>query len=161
MISVARDDITMDAGSSRNPRRRTSAKIEELGGIEGGIDVRGSLLFTILVALSPLSLGALLVGCTSNRQVRTSYDASVDPAERKKLVVEQGEGFELGFVEFDDQGWFWDRRQLETVTGMIRKEAGLGGGDPRGLIVLSFVHGWKHDASFDDANVRILTQPVE
>ncbi len=113
----------------------------------------GSLLFGILAALS---LGVLLVGCTSNRQIRTYYDAPTNPADAQVAVVEHGNGYALGFVEFDDQGWFWDRKQLDAVTTMIRKEAGLGGGDPRGLILLTFVHGWKHNASFDDANVHMV-----
>jgi hypothetical protein len=111
--------------------------------------VRGSPIFAVVAAV------ALLAGCTANRQIRTDLPSAavVDPA---KAVVEHGNGYELGFVEFDDQGWFWDRKQLEAVTAMVRKEAGLGGGDPRGLIVLSFVHGWKHDARADDANVQMV-----
>jgi len=115
--------------------------------------VSGSLLLTILVALS---VGALLVGCTSNRQIRTFYDAPTNPTDAQLAVVDHGTGYALGFVEFDDQGCFWDRKQLQAVTGMMRNEAGRGGGDPRGLIVLSFVHGWKHNARLDDENVRMI-----
>ena len=112
-------------------------------------------LSPILFVAAGLVAVVLLAGCAANRQIRTDLPSAavVDPT---KAVVEQGQGYELGFVEFDDQGWFWDRRQLDAVTGMIRKEAGLHGGDPRGLIVLSFVHGWKHNASHDDENVRMV-----
>jgi hypothetical protein len=110
----------------------------------------------IFAGLVAVCAGALLVGCTSNRQIRTYFDSSTDPADPEKAVLEHGSGYQLGFVEFDDQGWFWDRRQLEAVTAMIREQAGFGGGEARGLIVLTFVHGWKHNASTKDANVEMV-----
>jgi hypothetical protein len=106
-------------------------------------------------------LGAIvfLVGCTSNTQIRT--DLNQPAADPKKAVIEHASDYELGFVELDDQGWFRDRKQLDAVKEMIRKEAGLGSGEPRGLILLAFVHGWKHNASYDDKNVVTVRSILE
>lgn len=51
-------------------------------------------------------------------------------------------------VEFDDQGLLFDSRQLDRTIAEVRRLASLREGRLR-LVV--FVHGWKHDASPQDA----------
>jgi len=61
----------------------------------------------------------------------------------------QQSGYELAVVEFDDQGRCHQRGQMDKVADrldMIREQ----GGD---VILLAFVHGWKHDARSDDPNL--------
>jgi hypothetical protein len=54
-------------------------------------------------------------------------------------------------VEFDDQGWLWDRQQMNAVLDRFSVEDST-----NGLLVMVFVHGWKHNASFDDDNVGMF-----
>lgn len=100
-----------------------------------------------------------MVGCTSNKQYRTSFHAS-DPTQPgpdpTKTVIEATPDYKLGFVEFDDQGWFWDYHQKTAVEKLIRNECGNGTDQQRPVIMVLFVHGWKHNAAFDDGNVNTL-----
>lgn len=81
--------------------------------------------------------------------------------------VEHTAEYKLFFVEFDEQGRFFDRAQmeqlfqyLESMRELSRKaKAGLqteacaqGGG---GLSIVTFVHGWRHNARHDDSNVEL------
>ena len=63
--------------------------------------------------------------------------------------------YDLAIVEFDDQGRCYDRGQMEAVAAHL---AAMQQGRCD-VIVLVFVHGWKHDARSDDENLtrfRIL-----
>ena len=57
--------------------------------------------------------------------------------------------YTLGIVEFDDQGLCYDRRQMESVAG--RLDASMTANAD--IILVVFVHGWKHNARSDDANL--------
>lgn len=54
----------------------------------------------------------------------------------------------LGFIEFDDQGQLWDRKQMDDVLENLQTEGGK-----RDLLMVVFVHGWKHSAAPGDANI--------
>jgi len=113
----------------------------------------------------PLLLAFVLAssaGCaTANRAYRPSTEAlgvSVDElgsAEGRRRVgrtsLERHETFTLGIVEFDDQGYYWDRRQSDALIDEIRREA-AGPGEPA-VVVSVFVHGWRHTADVCDANL--------
>jgi len=71
--------------------------------------------------------------------------------------------YELHFVEFDDQGWLFPdtpasgdqpaanpSRQIDHLMGRLKQL--LDNHDDLSIIV--FVHGWKHNARSDDANVQ-------
>jgi hypothetical protein len=109
---------------------------------------------------------ALLVaaGCTtSHRPRRTSVvpvsfaDADLGDRTRRAAVaassVERHDGFTVGIVELDDQGRFWDRRQLRALEAEVLGQEG-GPEDP-GVVLTVFVHGWRHDARVCDANVAL------
>jgi len=106
----------------------------------------------------------LFVGCTSNLPHRTYlpvsptdntnrpnkwYLASIDP--KTDCTIETNAGFNIGYVEFDDEGWFWSYRQWLAVKNEIATEAAH---DTNGLTILVFVHGWKNNADFDNDNVE-------
>lgn len=102
-----------------------------------------------------VTMSSIVLGCTSNEPFRTNFETSGgDPA---KAVIESTQDYKLGFVEFDDQGWFWDIRQRTVVEQMIRDEAGIGsaqGATPRGIILVAFVHGWKDNAAYNGDAVK-------
>jgi len=101
-----------------------------------------------LIALMALTL-LFTAGCTANRPYRTGFN-SEDPAT---AVIETAAQYRLGFVEFDDQGWFWDSRQKQKVEDMIREEAGIGKQNAAPVIMVLFVHGWKNNAAYGNSNV--------
>jgi hypothetical protein len=61
----------------------------------------------------------------------------------------------LGFIEFDDQGQLWDRRQMSTVLDTIEREA-----TARELLIVVFAHGWKHSAAPNDDNINTFRKAL-
>ena len=115
------------------------------------------------------AFGAALLfsnGCTANQQYRTNYEpanATGAPAKPDDTIVSI-EGGKIGFVEIDDQGWFWDRHQWDAVQTMIKQEASLDQPDnapPQPVLLVLFVHGWKHNASASDKNVECFKRTLE
>jgi hypothetical protein len=102
----------------------------------------------------------LALSCTAHAPFRsapgaieTSSRKLAEPNERKEAArhsVELHPNFILAFVEFDDQGRFWDRRQLEELDRTLDREARAANGD---VIVAVFAHGWKHDSAVCDESV--------
>jgi len=114
--------------------------------------------YSILPALVLICLAlSLTVGCTSNRPYRTGFNAE-DPTQPgpnpTNSVIEVTPDYKMGFVEFDDQGWFWDVKQKSAVEEMIRNECGIGTAKESAVILALFVHGWKNNAAFDNTNVE-------
>jgi hypothetical protein len=105
---------------------------------------RGSLL---LIAIS-----ALLFGCESSKPFRTNNQIGVNPnSTNSNFVIEERTNYTLGFVEFDDQGWLLRPNQIETVTSKFSEEM-----KTQGLLIVTFVHGWKHNAGSQDGNVVMM-----
>ena len=71
-----------------------------------------------------------LFGCTANKMHRP-------------VSVQQEPDYSLAFIEFDDQGELWDptqvSRAVEVIEQLNRRE--------EGCIVVTYVHGWQHNAS--------------
>ncbi len=111
--------------------------------------------------VAAILLGALGGCATAHRAYRplteglqvTVSDLGSDEGRRRvgRTSLERHETFTLGVVEFDDQGYFWDRRQADALVEEIRREA-AGPGHPAVLITV-FVHGWRHTADVCDANM--------
>ena len=93
------------------------------------------------------SLFSFLIGCTPLKQYRTQY-ANQPGSVSETNTIEETSTSLLGFVEFDDHGWLWDATQMRAVGDRIAEED-----NKQGLIILVFAHGWKHNASWTDANV--------
>jgi len=107
--------------------------------------------FKLLLALFLVSVA----GCTRLQQYRTDLSpckTSVsDPATCEHAAIEETPSYLLGFVEVDDQGWLFQREQLKTVLDRINQEE-----KKNRLLIVTFVHGWKHNAKTDDTNVEML-----
>lgn len=59
-----------------------------------------------------------------------------------------GSHYLLGFVEFDDEGVLFSREQMRAVERQLR-DASAG----RDILMVVFVHGWKHDARPNDHKI--------
>jgi hypothetical protein len=64
-----------------------------------------------------------------------------------------GAPYELAIVEFDDQGRCYDRGQMDAVADRLQALAPDGASQGEDVILVTFVHGWKHDARSDDDNL--------
>lgn len=62
--------------------------------------------------------------------------------------------YHLSVVEFDDQGWFADRRQMEALFELLD---GLEGP----TLIHVYAHGWKHNADSCDNNVVCFSRLLE
>ncbi len=85
--------------------------------------------------LSWLTLGLLSLaaaGCLPNRAYRPGA-AAVEPRSTGKT------DYDLAYIEFDEQGDFWDRDQLRRAVDLIKQEH-------KPLLVV-YVHGWQNNAS--------------
>lgn len=94
----------------------------------------------ILLAAVAAALLSVVAGCSSYRHCQWRQDAQ---------AVLKEEDYSLAFIEFDDEGWMWNRNQVDGVMRLIREKA-----DQRNTIVLTFVHGWHHSAECCDGNVE-------
>ena len=101
-----------------------------------------------------LALSILLTGCIANKQYRTEYptaddnvctykpeDKCPDSSFARSNVT--GGSYDLGFIEFDDQGFLFDRDQKKAVMNRIREIAISN----ENVIMLTFIHGWNHNAN--------------
>ena len=111
------------------------------------------LLITTLVAVTALA------ACTPLTQYRATYEVCVSdtlppPAQCETHALQQlpardGSRFLLGFIEFDDQGQLWDRKQMWAVLDKFAAESAS-----KDLLMVVFVHGWKHSAAPYDPNIE-------
>ncbi|NOV29729.1 hypothetical protein [Methylomonas sp. ZR1] len=102
------------------------------------------LLFAMLMLLS---------ACAPQEYFRTNI--SVKPClanagadcSAANLVVNPQDGYTLGFVEFDDDGRFYDQRQADALLNNLQASQ-----QPQYVVL--YTHGWHHNAKDSDNNVR-------
>ena len=121
---------------------------------------------TLLFGLLPL-----LVGCAS----LTPYHTAIPRADSAPncnaaapawlpsdacagLVIEHADDYDLVFAEFDDQGWPFRgaafggaARQIDVAVDTVERAIRASHGR---VSIVTFVHGWKHNAAYDDVDVR-------
>ncbi len=89
-----------------------------------------SRMKTIVITMVLLVLTG---GCTSNKMHRP-------------VSVQEDDDYALAFIEFDDQGEMWDSSQLSRALEVIERA----NANPQGIVVVTFIHGWQHNASEKD-----------
>ena len=62
--------------------------------------------------------------------------------------IEHGPEYSLSVIEFDDQGWYQDMDQREALMNFLDETAN------DDLLIVVFIHGWKHNAASADSNQR-------
>ena len=119
-----------------------------------------------------LLLWSLIIGsgCTTTDPFRTAFDEyclyekQADCADQvMEVSAPDGvEEYRLSFIEYDDQGQLLVPHAKQAVTDAYREIA-----DESGILLITFVHGWHHNASGDpeDSNItsfrEILAQAAE
>ena len=122
-------------------------------------------------------LAATLTACTPNEAFRKSAALPAVPCKSaapasfpvdcRQAITETTPAYDLHFVEFDDQGWTYPetadaggnapkdesaqqlRLVMERLNAALQKQLAR----KQSLRVYVYVHGWKHNAAFDDDNV--------
>ena len=93
----------------------------------------------LLVVVASMALAS----CTTVSPYRTDVPAKCEPAKAgaeslgpnsEKATVEHYPKFDIGYVEFTDQGWLHNRKQLNCALELVRKS------DARDLQIVVFVH---------------------
>jgi hypothetical protein len=121
------------------------------------------LLFRVGVA----ALWLIAAGCTPNTTIRTQFEpspATACPYDSGRPLkagctstcLEDHGDYLLSFVEFDDQGWFYDPRQMTSLLKTLKQA-----GQSNDLILSVFVHGWKHNADACDSNVGCFRETLK
>jgi len=107
-----------------------------------------------------LLVGILMAGCAPHRLYRTNPElcTSSNPEQdcqeyflQEYTPAEIDESYLLGFIEFDDQGQLHWRGQMNSVLDKIGEAAAS-----QDLLMIAFVHGWKHSAAPMDGNIETL-----
>lgn len=83
-------------------------------------------------------------------------DYALEHRHYRAGLGDQSNDYYLSFVEFDDQGWFWDRKQMEILLRRLEKEGAV-----QDLLIVVYAHGWRHNASACDDNVICFTRLLE
>jgi pimeloyl-ACP methyl ester carboxylesterase len=123
-------------------------------------------LFAPMLRCSLISLiGLVASGCIAHQQYRTEYSrctvtSASGSAQCEKNALQDhsngdGSSYLLSFVEFDDQGQLWDRRQADAVLDAVAAESG-----GRDLLIVVFAHGWKHSAAPGDRNIETFRRAL-
>lgn len=134
------------------------------------------------VAIAIAFLGLLTAaGCVRIREIRTEFPApaqikdttplslptSLPPdcnvgspeSRENRDVFEDYGSYELGFAEFDDQGWSYEGdRQLAAIKQRLHAELTDPAYHDMDFVTLVFVHGWHHNAHDNDCNVQEVRQ---
>lgn len=97
-----------------------------------------------------------LTACAPNVLYRHDYSPCVvaddnhcDSAAISLHYQNTDDAFELGFVEYDDQGQLRDRAQMQAVLDHYYPIAGTDD-----VLLTVFVHGWHHNAAPGDTNIE-------
>jgi len=124
----------------------------------------GTALIAILLALPNLGCQVPLKAYRLNHPAievppPLPLSASVVPAATADKDCEIKSSICLAFIELDDMGEPYRKGQLDTALRVIREAnaAAAEAAPDAAPIVITFVHGWKNNASEDNGNVKGFT----
>jgi len=111
--------------------------------------------------LSALALCMVLAGCALDQAYRMPVEQprlflagqpkSYSLEEHAYSVRDDAGSYYMGYVEFDDQGWYHDLRQQQGLLSWLRAQRTSAPG--RRFLIVTYAHGWKHNASTSDPDV--------
>jgi hypothetical protein len=109
-----------------------------------------------------LLVAALLVACAQNAPYHTS---SGSPGNCRTAPNDTGctdayyqehASYDLAFAEFSDRGNAFNNNNLKDILQRVRDKA-----NEDGVVLITFIHGWKHNASESDDNVQSFKRTLE
>ena len=100
-------------------------------------------------------VAAAVAGCVGDRPYRLKGIADKfypdQSPSSEKTAVSADRSYQLSFVEFDDHGDFWDRRQLGRAGEAIGKHKG------KPLLLVMYIHGWHNNTDDRDPSRDVQT----
>jgi len=103
--------------------------------------------------------------CTcDNENMREQSSYSEDEIKRNESCsIEKTSKYTLGIIEYDSQGWLWNRKQQDDLINNIKdiKGAGSENHDRNNVIIVVYVHGWHHNARYGDPNLSDFRKQLE
>ena len=117
---------------------------------------------TLTKPLGALALLLVLSGCVHYGQFRDDHGQNLnnfqlctgpegDPSRRSHWCPGDNSHYYLAFVEVDEFGEMFDRQQLTHAVSLI--ECAKRHSAANSAVVVTFIHGWKNNASDDSGNV--------
>lgn len=119
---------------------------------------------------------ALITGCAQDRQYRSTISeeplvcrdqcgdgtASLEQHHYQTADAKASGDYLLGFVEFDDQGWFFNATAHPTQRDVLLRHLKKQATDAKQhFLIVAYVHGWFHNARPDDENVLAFQSLLE
>ncbi len=117
----------------------------------------------------PLHIECLLVviflltaGCASKNPYHTINSTPDNCAEATAeqcidSYYQEHPGYDLAFAEYTDRGNAFDSSWIDNVVERIQTRSD----DHNGVVVVTFIHGWKHNAKETDSNLRDFKKALE
>lgn len=110
-----------------------------------------------------INIALVVLGCSHNEIYRDKYTdfceySTTNQCEKNALqrfYPNSNEEFYLSFVEYDDQGQLRDPEQKNAVINQYYKLAAFDD-----VLVITFVHGWHHNAGPGDSNIKDFREKV-
>lgn len=103
-------------------------------------------------------------GCESSSSTASDRSNSIEEyiGGNGPGAAKSASDFWAGYVEFDDEGWMYDKdqsranklNQLDTVMSRLQRELKDPAYAKDDFLVVAFVHGWHHNANDTDCNVH-------
>lgn len=104
--------------------------------------------------------------CKSPKEFKNAPPSEMPPCYSASVerVNEEGNKYALFFVEFDEQGRFYDRRQIDALSAYLKHFKTNASHTPisdkcpnhnDGVSIVTFVHGWRNNARYDNENVQL------
>ena len=103
-----------------------------------------SLLFPRRTTLRSVILGLLLTGCAANQPYHLA-EAPRETAVTPGVTHTAKDIYRLAFIEFDEEGDFWDRDELRRAVQAIRDTG-------RPVLLVTYIHGWQNNSNPRDAD---------
>lgn len=110
-----------------------------------------------LLLLALVGVVLAMVSCTPNRAWRTHEPAACPGSDCGDTYIEEHEHYTLGFVEFSERGNEFDRQRTEEVFARLRDASD----SDEGIAIVTFVHGWLHNAEDSDSNVQSFRRVLD
>lgn len=96
--------------------------------------------------------GAKPGACADHAIVHRYFEFKDDKDQAKQ------HDYYMSFIEFDDQGWFWDRKQLESLLRLLYGQDQTSNDE---YLIILYAHGWQHNAKVCDQNVVCFQRVLE
>ncbi|HEY6489468.1 MAG: hypothetical protein WCC26_22085 [Terracidiphilus sp.] len=127
---------------------------------------------TLLTAIILPGLGGCHVALQSYRVQHPAIEVSPPPiapaavaaaTSPAKDCVDPKSPICLAFIEVDDMGELFDKGELDTALRIIRQANDLANAEPgqSDPVVITFIHGWKNNASPENDNVKGFTAALQ